>query len=451
VALLERSFPTGRTAREIAASIERAVIAGRAAPGDRLPTVRRLAERLAVSPATVASAYRDLRRQGLVEGEGRQGTRVASRPPVIALAGWPRRPRPAGVVDLSSGHPDSRLLPKLRPLSRRSDAPAGNYDAAVNDPTLLAMAADQFAADGIPAEHVAVVSGALDGVERVLLAHLRSGDRVGVEDPGFPPLFDVLRAMGLRVVPIGVDDDGPRPGGRDGLEAALASGLDALVITPRGQNPTGAALGPERARALRRVLRDRPDLLVVEDDHAVPVAGTEASTLWERRRTRWAVVRSVSKALGPDLRVAVMAADELTVARVAGRQALGAGWVSTILQGLVADLWSDPATQHLVDRATEEYATRRRRLVGLLAAQGIDAHGRSGLNVWIPVPDESAPTASLREAGWLVAPGERFRIRSGPAMRVTTASLGAADARSFAGDVAAILDHRSSGRGRVST
>jgi DNA-binding transcriptional MocR family regulator len=433
------------------ASVERAVIAGRVAPGDRLPTVRGLAERLAVSPATVASAYRDLRLQGLVEGEGRQGTRVTARPPVIALADLPRRPRPAGVVDLSTGHPDSRLLPKLRPLSTRSDGPAGNYDAAANDPALLAAAGAQFAADGIPSQHLAVVSGALDGVERVLLAHLHPGDRVGVEDPGFPPLFDLLRALGLRIVPVGVDDDGPRLDGLHGLEAVLATGIDALVITPRAQNPTGAALGAERARALRRLLRGRPDLVVVEDDHAVPVAGAAAVTLCDRRRTRWAVVRSVSKALGPDLRVAVMAADELTAARVAGRQALGAGWVSTILQGVVADLWSDPATRDLVDRATQRYATRRHRLVGLLAHKGIAAHGRSGLNVWIPVPDESAVTASLREAGWLVAPGERFRIRSGPAVRVTIASLGQADARSFAGDLAAILDQRWRGRRRVSS
>ena len=423
-------------------------------PGDRLPTVRGLAQHLVVSPATVASAYRDLKRQGLIEGEGRQGTRVVRRPPVLALSGLVAerdQPVPAGLVDLSSGHPDSRLLPRLRPLARRAEAPAANYDAAVNHPDLLDSAARHFEADGIPGDHLAVVSGALDGIERVLMAHLRPGDLVGVEDPGFPPLFDLLRALGLRTTPVGVDDDGMRVGGHDGLDRVMQLGIDALVVTPRGQNPTGAAVGAERARALRRSLRDRPGLLVIEDDHAVPVAGAEASTLWDRHRSRWAVVRSVSKALGPDLRVAVVAADDLTAARVAGRQALGAGWVSTILQQVVAEMWSDPATQTLVDRATEQYAVRRRRLIELLAGKGIESHGRSGLNVWIPVIDEAAVTSALREAGWAVAPGERFRIRSGPAVRVTTASLDHAGARSFAADLAAVLDRPMRPRRRVRT
>ena len=134
-----------------------------------------------------------------------------------------------------------------------------------------------------------------------------------------------------------------------------------------------------------------------------------------------------------------------------GRQALGAGWVSTILQQVVAELWSDPATQTLVDRATEQYAVRRRRLVELLAGKGIESHGRSGLNVWIPVIDEAAVTSALREAGWAVAPGERFRIRSGPAVRVTTASLDQAGARSFAADLAAVLDRPIRPRRRVRT
>jgi DNA-binding transcriptional MocR family regulator len=453
VTSLEHTVLVGRTAREIAASVERAVVAGRLAPGDRLPTVRALAARLAVSPATVASAYRDLNRHGLTEGAGRRGTRVAHGPPVGPPGHGIGQPpvTPAGVVDLASGYPDSRLLPKLWPLERLARAAAGNYDAAVNDPVLLEMAGERFAADGIPDDHLAVVGGALDGVERVLMAHLHPGDRVGVEDPGFPPLFDLLRALGLRIVPIAVDDGGLRPDGPGGLAGALDRGLDALVVTPRGQNPTGAAIGRERARTIRRALGERPGLLVVEDDHAVPVAGADASTLWSRRRQRWAVIRSVSKALGPDLRVAVMAADELTVARVAGRQALGTGWVSSILQRVVADLWSDPATDDLVHRATETYTTRRRRLVGLLAAKGIASHGRSGLNVWVPVDDEPAVAGGLREAGWQVAAGERYRITSRPAIRVTIASLDQAGARRFSADLVAVLDRPLRARRRVRT
>ena len=128
----------------------------------------------------------------------------------------------------------------------------------------------------------------------------------------------------------------------------------------------------------------------------------------------WVVIRSTSKFLGPDLRVAAVAGDELTIARVEGRQALGARWVSTILQQLVLALWADPSSGRLLARAADIYAQRRAALLSALAAGGITAYGRSGFNVWIPVRQEAAVVNALAERGWGVMAGERFRLRSAP-------------------------------------
>lgn len=49
---------------------------GTLGPGDRLPTVRRLAGDLGIAPGTVARAYRELEADGVLEGRGRQGTFV---------------------------------------------------------------------------------------------------------------------------------------------------------------------------------------------------------------------------------------------------------------------------------------------------------------------------------------------------------------------------------------
>src|SRR6185437_13412757 len=264
---------------------------------------------------------------------------------------------------------------------------------------------------GVRGGSLCVVSGALDGIERVLDAHLRPGDRVAVENPGYAALFDLLRARGLAFEAVGVDERGMRP---TELRFALARGARAAIVTPRGQNPTGAAFDGPRAHELRDVLGEFPHVLAIEDDHLGLLAGRRVHSALARSE-RWAATRSVAKALGPDLRLAILVGDPLTVARVQGRLEFGPGWVSHILQRLVVALFA---------RARRTYDERRRRLLRELAARGVAATGASGLNVWIPVDDETAVVAGLLQRGWVVAPGEAYRLPgSAPAVRVTIATL----------------------------
>jgi DNA-binding transcriptional MocR family regulator len=345
---------------------------------------------------------------------------------------------PAGTRDLITGGPDPDLLPTLpaRPPMR----PARLYAEAPVAPRLRRLAAEQLAADGIDATSLIVTGGALDGIERVLATWLTPSDRVLVEDPGHAVTFDLIAAMGYTAVPVPVDDLGIRPAG---LAAALAGGASALLVTPRAQAATGAAWDAGRAAEIGAVLNRYPSLGVIEDDHAGVVAGVPAFSV-SGGRERWVTIRSVSKSLGPDLRLAVLAGDEATVARVAGRQALGTGWVSYQLQELVADLWSDPSVARALRLAADVYAARGEALRSALRGQGIAASGRSGFSCWVPVPDEDGVASALASAGWAVAPGQRFRIAAAPGVRISFATLNEADAASLAADVARALRHRTS-------
>jgi len=442
VNILVQYRPQGRTAKEISASVEAGVRGGQLAPGDHLPPVRELADQLGISPATVAAAYGDLRRRGLTTGAGRAGTRIRSAPPVSSRA---YLSAPAGTRDLITGGPDPDLLPLLpaRPTGRSGRM----YAEAPVSPRLRRLAAGQLAADGIDAASLTVTGGALDGIERVLASWLSPADRVLVEDPGHAVTFDLLAAMGLTAVPVPVDDLGIRPAA---LAAALARGAGALIVTPRAQAATGAAWDAGRAAEIAGVLRRYPSTGVIEDDHAGPVAGVPAFSACAGLPAgpagagRWVTLRSVSKSLGPDLRLAVAAGDEATITRVAGRQALGTGWVSYQLQETVADLWSDASAARALTAAARAYAARGAALRSALADRGITASGRSGFTCWVPVADEDGVAAALAAAGWAVAPGQRFRIAAPPGVRISFARLPEADARSFAADLARALRHRAS-------
>jgi DNA-binding transcriptional MocR family regulator len=151
-------------------------------------------------------------------------------------------------------------------------------------------------------------------------------------------------------------------------------------------------------------------------------------------------VRSVAKALGPDLRLAVLAGDRSTLARVEGRQQCGPGWVSHILQRLVLELWRDGDVRALVDRAAATYAARRESLLEALRQRSLPAHGASGLNVWVPVEDETRVVGTLLQRGWVVAPGAPFRLGADPpAIRVTVATLQPHEAPRLADDLAGAL------------
>ena len=382
---------------------------GRLLPASRLPTVRSLAAALQVSPATVAAAYRTLRQRGFVATDRGRGTSVAPVPPVRVKRA---AELPTGVRDLASGNPDPLLLPPLAEALARVDPRHKLYGGATKLPELASIAAAEFAGDGIGGD-VAVTYGALDAIERALQTELRPGDRVVVEDPSWPRIADLVHALGLAVEPVAVDRRGLDP---DLLGGALRRGARAVIATPRGQNPTGASVDPARGRALRAVLASHPDVLVIEDDYVARVADAPYVPV-HLAQGRWAVVRSLSKVLGPDLRLALVAGDPLTTTRIEGRQHLSPGWVSHILQQVAALLLAEEATARLLARAERVYAERRRALVAALAARGIEAAGDSGLGVWVPLAEEAAAVSQLLVQGWAVSPGERYRIRSGPGIR----------------------------------
>jgi DNA-binding transcriptional MocR family regulator len=412
-------YPTGRTASELAESIERSIREGTLAAGDSLPPIRHLAKELGISAGTVASSYRVLNTRGLTTSDRRRGTWVRELRKEDLTPARHGIPLPEGVTDCSSGKPDPSLLPDpLAMLPRIAYEPA-SYGSPVAHRGFIAEACRRLESDGVPAAHATVSFGALDAIGRVLSSTLSRGDRVAVEDPGWAAGIDLVERLGYVTVPLQVDMDGPTT---DGVWQALAAGAQAVVITARAHNPTGAAISRERSDELQAVFSRYPGRLVIEDDHAcglveVPLAPVVGPT------GRYAFVRSVAKGYGPDLRLAVTAGDAATIGRLEAALAAGAGWVSHLVQQIVLAMWQDQGVSLQLEEASTLYRERRSAVCKELSARGIDVQAPTGLNVWVPVDDEATATSALLTRGWLVAPGSRFRIASPQAIRVTTASL----------------------------
>ena len=407
------------SARGLASAVSRAVREGAVGVGDRLPPIRTVAAELGLSPTTVSAAWSLLARAGTIRTDGRRGTTVADR----QRTGSPRYQRAlhhSGTfrIDLSTGVPDPALLPDLGAavgaLSGRP-APSSYLDAPV-----VAELADVLMSDWpYPIDDIAVVDGAMDGLELVTRALVEVGDRVAVEHPAFPPLLDLLEARGAAVVGVPVDEYGMSA---DALRAA--GRVSAVYLQPRAQNPTGVSLAPRRAEDLARVTR-RWNAIVIEDDSAGAVAATDPISLGTWLPDRTVHVRSFAKSHGPDLRLAAMSAPPDIAGQVTMLRQLGQGWTSRLLQRLLLALLTDPASVAAVARARAAYGRRRERMVAALARAGVAVGGTDGLNVWVPVADETATVVQLASQGIGVAPGAPFGVLPGlaPHVRVTAGLL----------------------------
>jgi DNA-binding transcriptional MocR family regulator len=216
------------------------------------------------------------------------------------------------------------------------------------------------------------------------------------------------------------------------------------VCTSRAQNPTGASMDAERAAALRHVLQAYPEVFVIEDDHLSLVAGSAYERARSPRTARWALLRSMAKVLGPDLRVAVVASDPSTEDQLRRRLVAGVNWVSHLLQATVAALLADPATSPRLTEARATYARRAARLEAELRRHGITSAGPAdGFNLWVPLAgDEAFVVDELARRGWQVRPGSAYAVdpaHSPPALRVTTSTMSAHDAARFAEALAGVL------------
>ncbi len=405
----------------LAGRIRLLVLDGRLPVGGRLPPERDLAVALQVSRTTVSAAYDVLRTAGYAASRRGSGTWTSIPSAGSEVPAWVDEPAPAGVLDL--GHAAPAAPPQLHAAYAAAldelprHLPGTGYDYR-GLAALRSVIADRMTGRGLATgpDQILITSGALQAVRLALSLAVGPGDRVLVEQPGYPNALDVVRDLGGRPVPVPVE---PRSRTWDltGLAAAARqTSPRAAYLIPDFQNPTGALMSDDQRRSVARVLA-RSETLTVVDETQVELALDDdvmpRPYAAHAGRTSVITVGSMSKLGWGGLRVGWLRADATTTTRLAAqrtRHDLGSPIVEQLAcQHLLADL--DAVRAHRV----AELRAGRSRLVRLIAEQlpGWRVRAPSGGQVlWCELPSasSSALVAEAAGLGLRITSGSRFAV-----------------------------------------
>ncbi|GAB3593545.1 PLP-dependent aminotransferase family protein [Angustibacter peucedani] len=416
------AWPTsgGPAYAALAARVRLLVLDGRLPVGVRLPPERELAAALGVSRTTVSAAYDVLRENGHAASRQGSGTWTSLPTTGAEVPTWAPEPAPEGVLDLAHAAPPAP--PHLYPAYAAAlDAlprhlPGTGYDYRGLAPLRQALA-DRFTERGLPTtdEQVLVTSGALQAVRLGLTLAAGTGDRVLVEQPGYPNGLDVVTDLGARAVPVAVD---PASGTWDVdqlVAAARQTAPRAAYLIPDFQNPTGSLMDDATRAAVARAL-DRSGTLAVVDETLVELALDDLGPAprpfaVHAGRTPVVTVGSSSKVVWGGLRVGWLRSDAATVARLAAlrsRQDLASPVLEQLaLLHLMGEL--DAVRAHRVG----ELRQRRDLLLSLLAELLPSWQVRvpsGGQVLWcrLPSPSATALAAAAADLGVRLTAGSRF-------------------------------------------
>ena len=448
----------------IAEALRSAIQAGRAKPGERLPSSRVLAATLGVHRHTVAAAMDELVAEGWLEAGERRVHQVCQvlpseffKPKGGAKATaferkfkWRLARESTTLIcglALNSGYryvfqgglPDLRLFPYdefracVAESLRRSPTAYGGYGDPAGHPEFIEQLADYLRrVRALTGRRIVVTHGAQEGIFLIAQLLVSPGDKVVLETPGYTAAWDAVRAAGGEPVPVKVDANGLDP---EALEAAIARHRVRLIyLTPHHQYPTTATL-PTARRLRIYELASRHQIPIVEDDYdhefhyrsqpIAPMASSDPCGLV-------IYVSTLSKIMFPSARIGFLAVPEELYEPLYRQRAIVTRQNSIFTQDAIARWMAGGGFERHLKRMRRVYQERRDTLVECLEAgrrAGLPlawAVPDGGMALWLDTGlDSDAVAARAGEAGVFVSSESEFQpdgARSGSHLRLGFAS-----------------------------
>lgn len=444
---------------QLAHAVVRAVLAGRLRPGEPFPSSRQLARTLGVHRNTVVAAMDELKAQGWIESVRASHLAIAVSLPPAEPTAEARRPEalgfplpvrrlgsrsfeaaPRGVLELTGGLPDPRLLPAdvlarayRRALRRGGSAVLGFADPA-GHPRLRTAVADMLRTRRgitVDAHDIVITRGSQLAHHLLGLALLDAGDAVGVESPGYPSTREGFAMLGARLMPVPVDAQGLDV---DALERVCArTRVRAVCVTPLVHDPTTATMSAaRRLQLLSLARRRRVAVLEADYDYEFQFDGAAVQPLFADDGAGVVVyVGTLTKALAAGLRLGFIVAPRAVRERVLAARAVVDRQGDAALELAVAELMEDGELLRHAWRARREFQRRRDVLVAALRRRLGDVLRfevpRGGLALWALAPsvDVDAWAARALAEGVRFFTGRHYQPRGRPlrALRLGFAHL----------------------------
>jgi len=397
-----------------------AILAGRLKPGARLPATRDLARQYRLSRSTAVTAFEQLEAEGYVEGKvgagsfvsqvlpdellqvGRISGEKTARPRRVAWSAYAKRlkafpggePRATRAFRANQAALDAfptTLWAQVaaRRLRRVSTYLLAGGEALGYRPLREAVAEYLSTSRGVTCspDQVLIVSGVQEALERVAHLLLRPGERVWLEEPGYPGAAIVFRAVGAKLCPVPVDSEG--------LDLQQGQGrwkrARLVYATPAHQYPLGVTMSLRRRLALLEWAR-RSGTIIFEDDYdsEYRYSGRPIPALHGLDRAGAVIFAgSFNEVLFPALRLGYLVVPPHMVEVFASAQSVSMRHAPLIDQAVLCDFITEGHFARHIRRMRELYAER---LSVFLEC------GRQKLSGLLEIPDVEA---GLQTVGWL--------------------------------------------------
>ena len=410
--------------RTLGAQIEdglRAAIRGGALKaGSRIPSTRDLARQLGVSRRITVDAYAQLAAEGYLTLRQGARPRVSDAATITAAEAQPADDTaPPARYDFRPSVPDVSAFPRTAWLRSLKTAVSTITDADLDYgdprgmPQLRSALADYLGrVRGVVADpaRIVVTCGYSQGLR--IVCHALAGGRIAVEDPSNPEQPAITARAGFEAVPVPVDDEG--------IRVDALPDVQAVVVTPAHQHPTGVVLSPDRRTALLAWLREH-DAIAIEDDYDAEYRYDRAAigALQGLDPDRVVYAGSVSKTLAPALRLGWLVVPPALVNAVTHEKYLADMGSARIEQLALADFLARGELDRHLRRMRARYRHRRDVLVAALADALPEAEVvgiAAGLHVTVRLPyDEPAIRERARERRIDLRTLSDYRPHTGPA------------------------------------